>query len=820
MRAASPSVLQALVIAALLAGAPPPRADAEPPELSSEPAEQLYLDAFLNGIDEELIVHVERRLGMLFVGADDLAEIGVRRDDLPLGTDGSIALERIPGLRYDYRPLDQRLDLEVSDERLITQRLGYSRPSTAAPRSDTGVVLNYAMHLQHNRIALAQRPARLYGPLFDAGYGPMPVYSGAEFSRTYDRRNQSVALDGDLRVFSPLGLFVNRGYTTRQSGDAEYIRNDTFWTRSSVDPPRTFTVGDFIGSGLSWTRSLRLGGVRVARNFGVRPDLVTFPLPELGGSAVVPTTVDLYVNGIRQFSGETRAGPFVIADPPVLTGAGSVSIVYRDALGREVTATQPLYVDTRLLGKGLSDYALELGYPRHNYGSDSSDYASTAAAVASLRYGVSDGFTLEAHAERNVELDNVGVGGLLRFGRFGVVSAAFAVSAFDGDGPARGRQTSTGYQYIAGRWSLDVYDRETHGDYRDLGTLEGVPVAQRLTRVGLNFVFVASHALSVNYARQRGSPLGGSRIVALGYNSGWYGSRISTFVTAFRDLDLEDSDGAYVAVSVGFGGRSSVYSGVSRSGAERTAILGTNRPVDYDRGGIGWGMFTEQGNDGYRRDSARLDYRNRFGDWSALLEQTGTGETDRTGASLYGSGSLVYMRRQLLAARAIYDGFALVSTDGLADVPVLRENRLLGSTNEHGYLLVSDLPSYRTSQIAIDPLSLPIDVNVTAEHLQANPREQSGVLVEFPVERFRGATLVLVDEQRTPLPPGTRVTLLDTSESGLMGYDGQVFFPTLRPSNRVSAETDAGRCEVEVGFADAQAMQTLGPFVCATVAPP
>jgi len=32
-----------------------------------------------------------------------------------------------------------------------------------------------------------------------------------------------------------------------------------------------------------------------------------------------------------------------------------MAIAYRDELGRPVTATQPLYVDTRLLESGLSD---------------------------------------------------------------------------------------------------------------------------------------------------------------------------------------------------------------------------------------------------------------------------------------------------------------------------------------------------------------------------------------------------------------------------------------------------------------------------------
>jgi len=68
------------------------------------------------------------------------------------------------------------------------------------------------------------------------------------------------------------------------------------------------------------------------------------------------------------------------------------------------------------------------------------------------------------------------------------------------------------------------------------------------------------------------------------------------------------------------------------------------------------------------------------------------------------------------------------------------------------------------------------------------------VLVEFPVERF-GRYARIGRRAAGAVAAGIRVTLLDTGESGLMGYDGQCSFRRYGLSNRVSAETDAGRCE-------------------------
>ena len=53
----------------------------------------------------------------------------------------------------------------------------------------------------------------------------------------------------------------------------------------------------------------------------------------------------------------------------------------------------------------------------------------------------------------------------------------------------------------------------------------------------------------------------------------------------------------------------------------------------------------------------------------------------QTGASLDVSSALVFMDRSLRVSRRIDDGFALVSTDGVAGIPVLHENRVIGTTD-------------------------------------------------------------------------------------------------------------------------------------------
>ena len=46
---------------------------------------------------------------------------------------------------------------------------------------------------------------------------------------------------------------------------------------------------------LPWSRSMRLGGIQWRKNFALRPDLLTYPVASVRGTAVVPTvTASVY----------------------------------------------------------------------------------------------------------------------------------------------------------------------------------------------------------------------------------------------------------------------------------------------------------------------------------------------------------------------------------------------------------------------------------------------------------------------------------------------------------------------------------------------
>ena len=188
----------------------------------------------------------------------------------------------------------------------------------------------------------------------------------------------------------------------------------------------TLRVGDSISSPGGWGRAVRFGGVQYGTNFSTQPMLVTTPLLAAQGEAVVPSTVDVFVNGRPVASESVPPGPFSIDHLPVLTGAGQLQVVVTDALGRQQVLNQPYYSGTALLRTDLAEYSFELGSIRQDYGDRSFAYGDVLG-VASYRRGITDTLTAGARAEAQANgIYALGADAAWQAGYAGIVSAQVA----------------------------------------------------------------------------------------------------------------------------------------------------------------------------------------------------------------------------------------------------------------------------------------------------------------------------------------------------------------------------------------------------------
>ena len=205
-------------------------------------------------------------------------------------------------------------------------------------------------------------------------------------------------------------------------------------------------VGDTISSAGSWSRPVRYGGVRFAKDFSLAPGYITMPMPTVSGSAALPSTIDILVNNQRHATTNVPSGPFALTNVPVVNGAGELNVVVRDLRGGEQVLSQSYYVSPSLLARGLSDFSAEAGAMRRNFGTQGDDYGP-AFAAGSYRVGWTDVLTVGGQAEMQGSRQAGGMDavGLLHGFALGRLAVAWARSD---DGSGTGAQS--GFHWTAG----------------------------------------------------------------------------------------------------------------------------------------------------------------------------------------------------------------------------------------------------------------------------------------------------------------------------------------------------------------------------------
>lgn len=742
----------------------------------------LYLEVTLNAEATGLILRFTQAGDGLRSSVDNLKELGL--DPVRFGLSGlagadEVELSAVTGLRYEYDAARQSIALIVGDA--LREPYRVNARSTARPPAASvtpGAVLNYEAYAEP---------------------GPQ----------------RRVAVFNELRYFAGDSVFSSTGTANLAYGGGEpagtgagrYLRYDTFWSRSDAATLATFQVGDMISSSLSWSRSVRLGGLQWRKNFQLRPDLLTFPVASVGGSALVPSSLSLYVNGVQQYAATVPSGPFVLNQVAGINGAGQATVITRDALGRSVSTNLPLYVDTRMLAPELVDYSLELGVMRRDFGSRSFGYDSAPVASASGRYGVSDALTVEGHGELARGVVNGGAGLLWRAGQSGVFNASLSASA----GQSRGLQWGGGYQYLGPRFSVDLQTLRATPGFGDLASRDGSLTVLAADRVSLNLALAGNQSVSASYVGYRAPGQPTARIGSLAYSVTLFKDFFLS-LSAFQDFNARDKRGLFVGLSTAFGARTSSGVNLGRQGGAPSCNVNLQSTPDFG-GGFGWGLQSGTiGGSDYRQ--ARAEYLGSAGRLSAMLQQSGQSSNYSLGAA----GSLVLMDGHLASARQVGSGFALVSTGGVPGVPVLHENRQIGVTGSSGYLLIPNLNPYGNNNVAVSMDNLAADARLRSPSMNVVPKMLSGVLAEFLVERYSAATIIIHGADGKVLAAGLPVLHVESGNRALLGYDGMTFIDDLQADNHVRVGDGAATCEVRFAYlrddSDGGALPTIGPLVC------
>ncbi|MGK5076920.1 fimbria/pilus outer membrane usher protein [Janthinobacterium sp. HLX7-2] len=748
-------------------------ADPGPASLPSDPAasNELYLEVSVNAESTGLILRFTQVGKRLRSSVANLQQLGL--DPARLGAPGQteVALDAIAGLRYDYDAARQSVSLQVADDLRAPYSISARTTVQTPPAQVTpGAVLNYEAY--------------------------------AELGQT-----RRAAIFNDVRYFNDSGVFSNTGTLNLGTDQPRYMRFDTFWSHANPATLQTWQVGDLISSSLSWSRAVRVGGVQWRKNFQLRPDLLTFPVASVDGTALVPSSLSLYVNGIQQYTASVPSGPFVLNQVAGINGAGQATIITHDALGRSVTTVLPLYVDTRMLASGLSDYSLEAGAVRRDYGTRLFGYERQLVASASGRHGLSDSLTVEGHAELAAGLYQAGAGALWRLGQAGVVNGALSAST----GKSGGAQLSAGYQYMGPRFSVDAQSVRASSGFGDLASRDGSPVAHAADRLSVSLPLAAGNSISTSYISYRTPGAPPSKLVTVGYSANLLHGLFFN-ASLVQDLRQRAKRGFYFGLSMAFDNNIAVSLNSYRQNGENGRSISAQRTADFG-GGFGWGLQAGMaGSNSYRQ--GQLEYLGNDGRVSVRTQSGDMGNA----SSLSASGALVLMDGHVAPARQVGNGFALVSTGGVANIPVLHENRQIGTTGSSGYLLVPNLNPYGNNQIGIATEALDVDARVPVTNLIVVPQHLAGVLAAFPIERYSAASVIVQGADGKPLAPGLSVLHVQSGKRTVVGFDGIAFVDDLLAQNQLQIGQGDSLCTVRFAYVRPAAggFPVIGPLRCST----
>lgn len=555
------------------------------------------------------------------------------------------------------------------------------------------------------------------------------------------------------------------------------------------------TAGDFISAGSASQRPVRMGGIQLASDYSHRPDMVTSPMPAFSGSVAVPTSLDILAAGQRYQLGKLEPGEFTIRNIPTNLGRGSMEVLLKDSLGREVVRKINFYKSATLLQPGLESWAVNAGYVRRRYGIDGDNYGPLAAS-AYYRRGLSPFLTLETSAESTGGLLNLGSRADFTIGNIAFSTVELRTSRDSGAGS--GALLNFALESMGRGFSARAGAALPTPGYRDVASHLGDNAPGQQIFANIGFDLRRGMPFQLSYVRQEPrryarDPRDAFRSEVLSANL-HFSPRSGVNFTVNGGMRQAGQRSFFVAagLSVRLGPRHSVSVAASEGNGQTTATLGYQFE-DYQNSGL-----RAQGTVGMLNRTAQLTASAiHEGRWTTLnggLVATAgqiAGQMSATG-SLIATGGSMYARSKSSSS------YVLVRAGDVEGVPVKLENRFVGKTDRRGRLLVQDLQPAIPQHIDVDETKLPEDaVVLSSRHVVSVPSRAVGV-VDIDALYFRPVLLQVTDPAGAPLEAGLTVTASPSGRESLVGFDGMVEFNTASGDLSLLVTVPTGTCRVEV----------------------
>ena len=580
----------------------------------------------------------------------------------------------------------------------------------------------------------------------------------------------------ELGVFKDYWLF-NYGMLVRsEDSEAEGKINDMYRldTALSIDFPDKLTrliVGDTTTVSNPFVNSFRFGGISFGTSFTERPDFVYWNAPTLRGSAVLPSKVDLLLNGVSLYQQEITPGDYVLQTGLNIQQGGNAQIVVEDVLGNRTVQNIPLLINNRLLLPELNEYNVSLGKLRYNYNITSNDYQDFFTNLY-FRRGINHNTTLGFNMAYSDDIKNLGLMWTQALGQIGVVDFYAATShANQGDGYSVGASLSKYWNKVSVGVSASYYT----DDYEMLGYNDGVSANKYdvFSYLNVNDIpwignFNLSYIQRENYDVD--SRFSKNSILRTGISKSF--NQLVMGVSYYNNIEPDNDHGIDFSVSYNFGGGHNVSA--TQSTNDYSSLDYRFDPLDnnYDFG------FGGERRDGISVYQAYGNYENRFGDMSGQYLYS----SEFHNLNFSYEGAIVVLNGKPAFTQYVDNSFALVKVGNYPDIDVYRSLSPVGKTNKDGTFWVSDIVPYVKYDISFNLDQLNMDDKVEYPNKQIVGLSKRGYIVDFPVYQSHRIVVRLLNLDGNVFVPGSEVYINHNNEDFYpIDAEGKVYLYGLVP---------------------------------------
>lgn len=611
-------------------------------------------------------------------------------------------------------------------------------------------------------------------------------------------------LGSGFTSFSGQNLYFNS-----KEANTRLIRLESNWVRDFAEEKQSLKFGDNTGRMGVWGRPVKFGGFQFGTNFATQPGFVTIPLPKFAGEAALPSTTEVYINGLKQSSQNITPGPFQLNNIPFITGSGEAKLVVKDMLGREQVITQPFYVTPGLLRPGIDDYTLEMGFIRNNFGMDNANYGRAMAAWTQ-RKGFSDKLTAELRVETLPDQQTAGIAAIYIPP---VPVAITAATAFSKSRRGTGDFLLLGLDHQAfGGVNFGLRTQFTSNNFTQIG--QGLPGQSRLYSASMGFPSrMGAFGIGYTYLKNI-NPLRSEFLTAS--FSKTLGRRVSVSLSASTSLSGPPSPmiNLFMAYPLGDG----VFASSNFSSQQRGKINGSVQLQKNPPMGIGpqLGYRAMAGGGMGQREEAGVTLKTDYGSYTFDAGRM-PGQTSYRASA---NGSVEFMDGKIFFSKRLYDSFAVAEVPGYPDVPVYLNGQLAARTDRQGYAILPGVSSYQKNRIRIETDDLPLEAQIEKSDIELVSRYHSGASLKFSIALSIGALVKLVSESGEPLPNGTLLSIEGNPEEFQVALQGEAYLTGLGKKNRMRATWNNQSCDVEVDLPENPGpLPHIGPIVCKGITP-